>query len=89
VTQKPERDDGREARIEALEALVLALDLHPLKTKRSFQKFHKVLETKRRGKLGDGLKRLQPSFLELHKYRIYEARSVLDGVLRLEMKIKH
>ena len=70
----PESDFAlREARIEALEALVLALDLHPLKTKRSFGKFRKALETEKRGKLREPLERLRESFLELHDYRLYEA----------------
>ncbi len=73
MRKTPERDEGREARIERLEALVLALDLHPLKTKRSFGKFRKALETKRKGKLGAPLERLHEAFLELHEYRLYDA----------------
>jgi hypothetical protein len=82
-------DEGREARIERLEALVLALDLHPLKTKRSFGKFRKALETKRRGKLCDALERLREAFLELHEYRLYEAWSALDSRMRLDAMVKH
>ena len=82
-------DEGREERIERLEALVLALDLHPLKTKRSFGKFRKALETKRKGKLREPLERLRVAFLELHEYRLYEAWSALDGLLWLEEKIPH
>ena len=82
-------DGGREGRIERLEALVLALDLHPLKTRRSFGKFRKALETKRKGKLGDALERLRDTFLELHEYRLYEAWSALDSRMRLEAMVKH
>jgi hypothetical protein len=82
-------DEGHEARIERLEALVLALDLHPLKTKRSFGKFRKALETKRRGKLGDALERLRVTFLELHEYRLYEAWSALDSRMRREEQVRH
>lgn len=82
-------EDEREQRIERLEALVLALDLHPLKTKRSFGKFRKALETKKRGKLIEPLERLRESFLNLHEYRLYEAWAALDGVLRLEAMVKH
>lgn len=77
-------DEDREARIERLEALVLALDLHPLKTRRSFGKFRKALETKRKGKLREPLERLRETFLGLHEYRLYETWCVLDGRLRLE-----
>ena len=89
MTKTPERDEGREGRIERLEALVLALDLHPLKTKRSFGKFRKALETKRKGKLGDALERLREAFLELHEYRLYEAWSALESRLRLESQVRH
>jgi hypothetical protein len=89
MSKTPERDEGRDARIERLEALVLALDLHPLKTKRSFGKFRKALETKRKGKLGDALERLRDSFLELHEYRLYEAWSALDSRMRIESMVKH
>lgn len=82
-------EDEREQRIERLEALVLALDLHPLKTKRSFGKFRKALETKKRGKLIEPLERLRESFLNLHEYRLYEAWAALDGTLRLEAMVKH
>lgn len=82
-------EDEREQRIERLEALVLALDLHPLKTKRSFGKFRKALETKRRGKLIEPLELLRESFLNLHEYRLYEAWAALDGALRLEAMVKH
>lgn len=82
-------NEEREERIERLEALVLALDLHPLKTKRSFGKFRKALETKRRGKLIEPLERLRESFLNLHEYRLYEAWAALDRVMRLEAMVKH
>ncbi len=82
-------DKGREERIERLEALVLALELHPLKTRRSFGKFRKALETKRKGKLGDALERLREAFLELHEYRLYEAWSALDSRMRIESMVKH
>jgi hypothetical protein len=83
------REDDREERIERLETLVLALDLHPLKTKRSFRKFRKALETKRRGKLIEPLERLRESYLNLHEYRLYEAWAALDGVLWLESQTRH
>ena len=89
MRKTPERDEGREGRIERLEALVLALDLHPLKTRRSFGKFRMALETKRKGKLGDALERLREAFLELREYRLYEAWAALDGRLRLEEMAKH
>ena len=89
MTKAPERDEGREARIERLEVLVLALDLHPLKTKRSFGKFRKALETKRKGKLREPLERLRISFLELHEYRLYEAWCALDSKWRLEHEVKN
>ena len=89
MIQTPERDEGREERIERLEALVLALDLHPLKTKRSFGKFRKALETKRKGKLREPLERLRLAFLELHEYRLYEAWSALDSRMRLDSMVKH
>ena len=82
-------DDDREERVERLEVLVLALDLHPLKTRRSFGKFRKALETKRRGKLGDALERLRVTFLELHEYRLYEAWSALDSRMRREEQVRH
>lgn len=81
--------DNHEQQIERLEALVLALDLHPLKTKRSFGKFRKALETKKRGRLIEPLERLRESFLNLHEYRLYEAWSVLDSRMRLEALVKH
>jgi hypothetical protein len=89
MTQTPERDEGREGRIERLEALVLALDLHPLKTRRSFGKFRKALETKRKGKLREPLERLREAFLELHEYRLYEAWVALDSRLRMEEQVNH
>ena len=81
--------EDREERIERLEVLVLALDLHPLKTRRSFGKFRKALETKRNGKLSEPLERLRVTFLELHEYRLYEAWSALDSRRRLEAMVKH
>ncbi len=86
---KVRADEGREGQIERLEALVLALDLHPLKTRRSFGKFRKALETKRKGKLSEPLERLRVTFLELHEYRLYEAWSALDSRMRLEAMVKH
>lgn len=61
----------------------------PLKTKRSFGKFRKALETKRKGKLREPLERLREAFLELHEYRLYEAWCALDGRLRLDAMVKH
>ena len=66
----------------------MALDLHPLKTKRSFGKFRRALETKRKGKLREPLERLRETFLELHEYRLYEAWSALDSRMWLEAKIR-
>lgn len=82
-------NEDRKERIERLEVLVLALDLHPLKTKRSFGKFRKSLETKHKGKLGDALERLREAFLELHEYRLYEAWAILDSRMRIESMVKH
>ncbi|MGB3214975.1 MAG: hypothetical protein WBC26_09440 [Alphaproteobacteria bacterium] len=67
----------------------VALDLHPLKTKRSFGKFRKALATKRKGRLCDALERLREAFLELHEYQLYEVWSALDGRMRLESQARH